>query len=194
MSATLAEKLDGLREWMEELQERWDDEEFSPPIAEERVVAFEQKYGIVLPEELRAIITQVSDGLGLWLPLDEWESPPGVLERWLKAENLVLPFVQEEVYDCSYYPDENLETLENDPSYQEFMDSYEALLDVLVKGTVWLAGDLDMGSGYFLVVTGETPGALWRIDTAAHMDASCTVQVECLGSLFDAIEQMEEEL
>ncbi|WP_395142802.1 hypothetical protein [Armatimonas sp.] len=194
---TLDENLDGLREWMKSLQEKWpeepEEELFPPPVAEERVVAFERKYGFMLPEELRAIITQISDGLNLWLPLDEWESPPEVMGRWLKAENIALPFVPEEVYDCSYFPDEELETLENAPAYQAFENSFKQLQDVLVKGTLWLAGDLDLGCGYFLVVTGNTRGRLWKITQDVGMDASYTVRLVCLGSLFNAIENMEEE-
>ena len=193
---TLAEKLDWLQEWMKELEGRWHvepEEMFPPPISEERLVVFEQRYSITLPEELRAVITQISDSLNIWLPLDSWESPPEVGGRWLNAQNLLLPFVPEEVHDCSYVPDEEQETVEDDPQRQMFEDDFERLKNSLTRGTLWLAGSLDdLGCGYFLVVTGDTRGTIWKIYQDIGMDASYFVHLTCFGSLMDAIEDMDE--
>lgn len=199
---TLETKLEQLRDWMDECQAGEFEEEttFPPPVALEKVVAFEQTYGIALPEELRAIITQLSDGLGLWLSLEQWANPPEVMGQWLQRENLHLPFVPGDLFDCDsvrHDPED-----EDEASYdrrvaakeRELQNCFEKLLTTLVKGTLWLAGDLEEGTGYFIVVTGDTPGTLWKINTDVNRDASATVRVRCVGSIFDAIEDMDNEL
>jgi hypothetical protein len=194
---TLQERLDGLREWMGA------SEEFPPPVAEEQVVAFEQQYGITLPEELRAILVQVSDGLGIWPRMEQWV---------FSKETVATPFNEKDIYGFSMpsldeYRQEVAEERSEDQEFKDAdfddtyfydqwisdsLDDYRAWLDdlrtTMTKGTLWL-DEFNEYRGYFLVVSGEDSGDVWKIDQETYQDETWDASPECIGSIFDYINE-----
>lgn len=142
-----------------------------PPLAEEQVVAFEQRYEVELPPEYRAFITILGNGgagpdYGLF-PLaealhHEWRGP--VADDFLRTS-----YPHTDVYD----PD-------RDPAERAF---YAALSARNLSGEEWdeedrrhiaqqtagtlLVSDGGCGMWKYLVVTGPTRGELWIDGTSA---------------------------
>lgn len=181
----LQEKLDRLWERMAESQKSWPSTSFPPPVPEEQVIAFEQHYGVPLPEEFRAVLTQVSDGLGCWAPMATWKVSPRLLAQPFRPTELK----SESSGEWDENSDEEYEDwLEK--SGQRFCGVMEDAESSITQGTICLRKD-EEGGGDFLVVTGDTSGTIWRLRQAVcYWDDSWYVSVDCFASIFDYIEEV----
>jgi hypothetical protein len=193
----LLQKLESLRRRVAERQRAWPSKKIPPPVSEEAVVAFEQQHGITLPTELRAVLTQVSDGLELWQPMSEWN---------FSGEGLATPFPADELTtfefpDLDDYIERKRQELGEDEEVneallcgqweQEGLDDYhtwqERIRQATTKGVIWLT-EFEGSYGNFIIVTGNAAGQVWNTEFAVYPDGSGGGFVNRYQSIFDFIE------
>lgn len=137
------------------------------PVQEQKVIAWEQQWGVQLPETYRRFITEIADGLTFTrttvLPLEESMTTTrgsNWLPSQLPADFLKKPFLPEADFNPDYIPNyEKIVSRMSDDEYSMWWLQH-------LNGTI-LVADFGEDRSSFLVVTGKSRGQIWADYTVA---------------------------